>query len=103
MQPGGVTTGDLFIDLAPGYYISGATENDELVRATLPEGNHIYLPTRRDMLAICGAWGPQVLAGERWSRVRAIDIVPTLLDILHLEKPASLNGRSLLPRRSLIE
>ncbi len=103
LQPGGATTGDLFLDLVPGYYFSSSTERDELVTKIAPEGNHIFLPTRRAMLAICGTWGPRVSEVRRWPRVRAIDIVPTVLDLLHLESSPDLPGRSLLPRAPLIQ
>lgn len=102
IQPGGTTTGDLFLDLIPGYYFSSSTEKDELVTEIAPEGNHIFLPTRRDLLAICGTWGPLVSEVQRWPRVRAIDIVPTVLDLLHLEPSRNLPGRSLFPRAPLI-
>jgi predicted AlkP superfamily phosphohydrolase/phosphomutase len=103
LQPGGATTGDLFLDLSPGYYFSSSTRVDEVITVTRPEGNHIFLPTRRDMLAICGARGPRVPGGGRWPRVRAIDITPTILDILGLTLPRDLPGRSLLPPTPLIE
>ncbi|MFQ5790244.1 MAG: alkaline phosphatase family protein [Acidobacteriota bacterium] len=96
VQPGGSTTGDLFLDLAPGYYFSWQTDTDEIVSVTPPEGNHIFLPTRRDMLAICAGWGPRIPSGTRWPRVRSIDIVPTVLDVLGVERPAGLPGRSLI-------
>ncbi len=103
LQPGGSNTGDLFLDLARGYYFSDRTDKDEVVSPMTPAGNHIFVPTRRDMLAICAAWGPKVPWGSKWSRVRAIDIVPTVLDILELVIPAHLPGRSLLPEDSLVQ
>ena len=103
LQPGGKNTGDLFLDLARGYYFSDRTDKDELLTRKTPEGNHIFVPTRRDMLAVCAAWGPKVPPGSRWSRVRAIDIVPTVLDMLGLAIPGHLPGRSLLPEDSLVQ
>jgi predicted AlkP superfamily phosphohydrolase/phosphomutase len=103
LQPGGRTTGELFLDLAPGYTFSSQTEEDIVVSAAGPEGSVMPLPTRRDMLAVFGAWGPRVPAGARWARVRGIDVVPSILDILGLEVPAELPGRSLLPRKPLVE
>ena len=102
LQPGGSSTGDLFIDLAPGYYIDGSTNTDRVVSFTSPIGNHIFVPTRRRMLAICAGWGPDIRSGTKWSRVRAIDIAPTLLDALGLAKPVELPGRSLLPEDALV-
>jgi predicted AlkP superfamily phosphohydrolase/phosphomutase len=103
VQPGGETTGDLFLDLAPGYTFSGATDEDVLVTAIRPQGSHLFLPTRRDMLAIFGAWGPRVPSGARWPRVRGIDVVPSILDILGLDVPAELPGKSLIPRKAIID
>ncbi len=103
LQPGGKTTGDVFLDLIPGYYFSSSTEKDELTTVTAPVGNHIFLPTRRDMLAIFGAWGPRFRGGVRLPRVQAIDVVPTTLDLLGLEIPGDLPGRSLLPAKALID
>jgi hypothetical protein len=103
LQPGGETTGDLFLDLAPGYYFSFATDEEEYVSVTAPVGNHIFLPTRRDMLAIFGAWGPTIPEGRKLHRVRAIDVVPTVLDILDIEGSDELPGVSLLPQSTLID
>lgn len=102
LQPGGTTTGDLFMDLAPGYYFSDRTDTTDVVSHIPPAGNHIFVPTRRDMLAVCAGWGPAVPAGTRWSRVRAIDIVPTVLDILGVPVPPELPGRSLLPEETIV-
>lgn len=102
LQPGGTSTGDLFLDLARGYYFSDRTDTDEMVSLTTPTGNHIFVPTRREMLAICAGWGPEVPPGTRWSRVRAIDIAPTLLDVLGLPKPPELPGRSLIPEDTIV-
>ena len=87
LQPGGRTAGDLFLDFANGYYPSTEIGGDSIVTRTVPRGNHIFRPTRRDMLAICAAWGPRIRAGTNWGRVRAIDIVPTVLDLLERSDP----------------
>jgi predicted AlkP superfamily phosphohydrolase/phosphomutase len=102
LQPGGETTGDLFMDLSPGYFFSDRTVKDEILSHVPPVGNHIFVPTRRDMLAICGAWGPKVPPGTNWGRVRAIDIAPTLLRLLGLPIPPELPGESLLANDPLV-
>ena len=102
IQPGGGSTGDLFLDFALGYYPSGSTEGEKIVTSTKPEGNHIFVPTRREMLAIFGAWGPRIEKGSVWPKVRAIDVTPTVLDILELKKPNELPGKSLLPAVQLV-
>jgi predicted AlkP superfamily phosphohydrolase/phosphomutase len=103
LQPGGETSGDLFLDFAPGYYPSTQVGGDSVVTRTSPRGNHVFRPTRRDMLAICAAWGPRVPGATNWGRVRAIDIVPTVLDLLELGSDPTLPGRSLLPERGLLQ
>ena len=103
LQPGGRTAGDLFLDFANGYYPSTEIGGDSIVTRTVPRGNHIFRPTRRDMLAICAAWGPRIRAGTNWGRVRAIDIVPTVLDLLELGRDPTLPGRSLLPEHGLLQ
>ena len=66
LQPGGETAGDLFLDFTTGYYPSTDVGGESVVTRTVPRGNHIFRPTRRDMLAICAAWGPRVPGGTNW-------------------------------------
>ena len=103
LQPGGETAGDLFLDFATGYYPSTEVGGESVVTRTVPRGNHIFRPTRRDMLAICAAWGPRVPGGTNWGRVRAIDVVPTVLDLLEFGRDPTLPGRSLLPEHGLLQ
>lgn len=103
LQPGGASTGDLFVELAPGYYPSTETARDELVLRVEPSGNHGFLPTRREMLSIFAVWGPRVGAGEGYGKVRAIDVAPTVLDLLGLDVPEALPGRSLVRPRGLLQ
>jgi predicted AlkP superfamily phosphohydrolase/phosphomutase len=102
LQPGGASTGELFLDLAPGYYPSTRSNGEVILENTEPEGNHVFVPTRRDMLAIFALWGPSVPKGMRLGRVRAIDVTPTLLDLLELAARPDLPGRSLVPRDGLL-
>jgi predicted AlkP superfamily phosphohydrolase/phosphomutase len=101
LQPGGASTGDLFLDLAPGYYPSTDAKG-ALVETTVPEGNHVFVPTRRDMLAIFALWGPSVPHGVRLGRVRAIDVTPTILELLSIPARPDLPGRSLVPGRGIL-
>ncbi len=102
LQPGGSSTGDLFLDYLPGYYPSASTAGEVVIERMAPRGNHIFVPTRRSMLAILGAWGPRIREGTRWGKTRAIDVVPTVLDLLELAPPADLPGRSLATPRPLL-
>ena len=103
LQPGGASTGDLLLEFAPGYYPTDWTDAEVVIERTEPRGNHIFVPTRREMLSSCAAWGPRVRAGINWGKGRSIDIVPTVLDLLDLEIPADLPGRPLVPARTLLD
>lgn len=103
LQPGGPSTGDLFLDFAPGYYPSTDTREDAVVLDVTPSGEHGFLPTRRDMLAIFAAWGPRIPPGTHLGKVRAVDVAPTVLDLLDIEAPPDLPGRSLLPERGFLQ
>ncbi|MGH9324708.1 MAG: alkaline phosphatase family protein [Vicinamibacteria bacterium] len=102
LQPGGASTGDLFLDFAPGYYPSTDTVREAVVESTEPSGEHVFVPTRRDMLAIFAAYGPRIPKGTGLGRVRALDVTPTILDLLGLEPSADLPGRSLVPGRGIL-
>jgi predicted AlkP superfamily phosphohydrolase/phosphomutase len=103
LQPGGESTGDLFLDLAPGYYPSTSIPIlRETVENTEPSGEHVFVPTRRDMLAIFAVYGPRIPKGANLGRVQAVDVTPTILDLLGIEPPPDLPGRSLVPGRGLL-
>ncbi len=102
LQPGGASTGDLFLDFAPGYYPSTSTSSSCVVEKTKPSGEHVFVPTRRDMLAIFAAYGPRIPKGVNLGRVQAIDVAPTLLDLLRIEPEAALPGKSLVPGRGVL-
>ncbi len=102
LQPGGESTGEMFLDFAPGYYPSTSTSSAEVVERTEPSGEHVFVPTRRDMLAIFAAYGPRIPKGVNLGRVQAIDVAPTLLDLLGIEAPTPLPGKSLIPGRGAL-
>jgi hypothetical protein len=101
VQPGGATTGDLFPVLRPGF-VPSARPAAEIVMPTRASGNHGFVPTRRDMLAVLGAWGPRIPARSEWPRASALDVVPTALDLLGLPADPALPGRSLLGDAPLV-
>lgn len=103
LQPGGPSTGDLFLDFAPRYYPTSDTGTGVVIERTAPRGNHVFVPTRRDMLAICAVWGPRIPPGVNWGKIRAIDVVPTVLDLLEIDAPPDLPGTSLVPPRTLLQ
>jgi predicted AlkP superfamily pyrophosphatase or phosphodiesterase len=91
---GGPSGGDLYWDLAPGYYFSNASDGPILSTLRTPAGNHGFLPTRPDMLAICIAAGPRIAKHSRWPRLRGTDIAPLTADLLGIQPPAQSRGRS---------
>ena len=103
LQPGGESTGDLFLDFAPSYYPSTAIGGSGMVvERTEPSGEHVFVPTRRDMLAVFAAYGPSIPKGVNLGRVQAIDVTPTILDLLSIEPPEDLPGKSLVPGRGVL-
>lgn len=102
LQPGGDSTGDLFLDFAPGYYPSTSTSSPDVIESTAPSGEHVFVPTRRDMLAIFAAYGPRIPKGVNLGRVQAVDVTPTLLDLLGLSPAPELPGKSLVPGRGVL-
>jgi predicted AlkP superfamily phosphohydrolase/phosphomutase len=104
LQPGGASSGDLFLDLAPGYYPTSSIPSDPaaIVERVAPSGEHGFVPTRREMLAIFAAYGPRVPKGIRLGRVHAIDVAPTLLDLIGLPPDPALPGKSLIPSRGVL-
>lgn len=91
---GGPTGGDLYWDLAPGYYFSKAPDGPLIMRLRMPAGNHGFLPTRKDMLAICIASGPRLPRGGQWPQLHGIDVAPLVADLLGIRPPAQSRGRS---------
>ncbi len=87
--------GDLYFDLAPGYYPeSGAS--DVLFgsgSSSWPEGNHGYWPERRDMHAIFYAAGPGLERGGVVPPIRHIDVAPTLARLAGSPAPPQATGR----------
>jgi predicted AlkP superfamily phosphohydrolase/phosphomutase len=103
LQPGGDSTGDLFLDFAPGYYPSTSLSPSGLVvESTSPSGEHVFVPTRRDMLAIFAAYGPRLPKGVNLGRVHAVDVTPTILDLLDIGPAVDLPGKSLVPGRGVL-
>jgi len=62
----------------------------------LDHGLFIYDSTLRVPLIICGPFLPSRGAVVK-SRVRLVDILPTVLELLQIDPPADLSGESLLP------
>jgi predicted AlkP superfamily phosphohydrolase/phosphomutase len=91
---GGPNGGDLYVDLAPGYYSSAAFLGD-LVSAQTPSGEHLSSPELPEMHASFVVAGPGVASGADLGLIRQIDIAPTLAALLGIGPPAHATGRAL--------
>ncbi len=90
---GGPAGGDLYFDFAPGYGAS-SRPSEATVSDIRPRGMHGFLPTRRDMQAICVAAGPKIPRGAAWPEFRIIDIAPMIAELLGFPAPPTFRGRS---------
>lgn len=92
---GGPTGGDLYYDVAPGYYPLPKDGAPMLKKLTRPigAGDHGYFPLRRSMQAIFYLSGPGVANGAQIPGVRQIDIAPTLSRLLGIPPPRDAVGR----------
>lgn len=94
MGLGGPTGGDLYFELAPGYYPSSRT-NANLVGAMGQEiggGVHGFYPYRRKMGAIFYAAGPGFAKGGGLPVIRHIDVFPTLFRAAGIPMPKGAAG-----------
>jgi hypothetical protein len=93
---GGAGGGDLYWDLAPGYYWSPSAIGPAVVPLAFPQGEHGYPSIDRDMhpaLCIIGDGRAQ-----RIGEVRSIDIAPSVAEWLGIAPPGDARGKSILPR-----
>ena len=91
---GGPTGGDVYFDLAPGYYYSiGA--GDSLTGRRAPGGSHGFPSIEPDMRSVLCAIGPGV-GGRRLPTARVIDAAPTVAEWLGIPAPGEARGVSLL-------
>ena len=86
---------DVCFDLPPGYApTSGTTEPTMVTRRAMPVGYHGLVSTRPEMLGILVGAGPALPKGMRWPTLRAIDVAPTITDLLGISPPAHARGLS---------
>lgn len=94
---GGPTGGDLYLDVARGYYPSSQLSDrlvDE-VPSPVGMGTHGYYPERRSMHAILYLRGPGVVSGATIGPVRQVDVFPTVARLLGVPVPSSVVGHVL--------
>ncbi|MEB3196979.1 MAG: alkaline phosphatase family protein [Candidatus Sericytochromatia bacterium] len=90
---GGPRSGDLYLDLAPGYYFDAALEARALVSPQpFGRGGHIFDPRRADMHAFMVLAGPGLKRGVEIPAVTNADLAPTLCRLLGIPKPAHATG-----------
>ncbi|MGH7665245.1 MAG: alkaline phosphatase family protein [Gemmatimonadaceae bacterium] len=92
---GGAAGGDLYYELAPGYYPSSATSGP-LTESTAPDAGHGFPSTAPDMRTVFCALGSS-FAPRRTGTTRTIDVAPTVSDWLGVPAPLHSRGRSILP------
>jgi predicted AlkP superfamily phosphohydrolase/phosphomutase len=88
---GGGTGGDLYVDVAPGYYSSASLKGDVVV-SRQASGEHLYGPHRPAMQAGFVVAGKGVASGAELGSIRQVDIAPTLCALLGIEPPAQAVG-----------
>jgi len=89
----GPWTGDLYVDVAPGYYPTRELADRLVTRMPWPwGGEHGYWPERRAMHAIFYAMGPGLREGVVVPSIRFIDVAPTLAFLLGIPAPPQARG-----------
>jgi arylsulfatase A-like enzyme len=91
---GGPAGGEVYFDLARGYYPSAAG-SDSVVTPRTPTGSHGFPSIDPDMRSAFCALGPGI-GGRRLPTARVIDAAPTVSDWLGMPAPADARGVSLL-------
>jgi predicted AlkP superfamily phosphohydrolase/phosphomutase len=91
---GGPAGGDLYFELAPGYYTSDRTTGEVVTALKVPDGHHGFLSTRPEMLASFIARGPRLPRGAQIATIHSIDVAPLVADLLGISPPAQARGRS---------
>lgn len=81
---------DLWLAAKCEYAFSGTSDGDATtVKLSKLSGTHGYLPEEPDMLSLCIVNGPGVKAGTKLGRIRAVDIAPTVAQILGVSLPTA--------------
>ena len=91
---GGPAGGDIYFELAPGYYPSDKLGDQVVENLKVPDGAHGFLPTRFEMLASFIARGPGLPRGATIQTIRSIQVAPFVADLLGIKPPAHSRARS---------
>jgi predicted AlkP superfamily phosphohydrolase/phosphomutase len=92
---GGPAGGDVYFDMAPGYYPSAAPADSVVTTMRAARGSHGFPSIDPDMRSAFCALGPGI-GGRRLPTVRVIDAAPTVSAWLGIPPPADARGVSLL-------
>lgn len=97
MGIGGPTGGDLYLDVAHGYYPSSQLDDRPVVEIPSPigMGTHGYFPHRRTMHAVLYLWGAGVAPGKAIGPVEQVDVFPTVARLLAVPVPPTVDGHVL--------
>ena len=90
----GPHAGDLYIELAPGYYPGGRVDSEAAVVERPPFGAHCGDPRSRQMNSIVVIGGKPLINPTGLGVFRSIDIAPTVCAILGIEPPANATGQA---------
>lgn len=94
---GGPGGGDLYWDLAPGYYWSPSALGAVTEPMAYPQGEHGFPSIDKDMHPLlCVTGGGRA---RRLGEVRSIDIAPSIAEWLGIAPPGDARGKSILPKK----
>ena len=91
----GPYAGDLYIELAPGYYPGGRVDSEVAVVERPPFGMHCGDPRSRQMNSIFMFGGKPFVERTSLGVVRSVDIAPTVCAVLGIEPPATATGKAM--------
>lgn len=94
---GGLSGGDLYLELQPGYAWSSRISANPVVLSNSPigSGTHGFHPARPKMQAILYLWGPNVTPQTRIAQALQIDVAPTIAAILGIKPSEQAQGHVL--------
>ena len=91
-------SGDVFLSAASGFLM--AKEADFPVEPTIELGSHGSDPERPKLRPILYATGPTITPGELTNRISMLDIAPSLYELLNLQAPDFVEGKSIWSREN---
>lgn len=85
--------GDVLLLAAPGYIMGEGIS--KIVKPTPELGTHGGNPERERLKAVFMAMGPNINAGKQINPISNLDIAPTIYEVLGLETPSYVEGKSI--------